>query len=111
MMDISAQRCTYHAHREAVARCPSCHHFYCRECITEHESRMLCATCLSRQAGSRRGQRRVRRVFRALTTPLALVTGLVAAWLFFQLLGAMLVRLPAAFHDGRPAAWFEPIDG
>ena len=108
MTDISAQRCYYHAHREAVARCPSCLRYYCRECITEHESRMLCAACLARQAGSHPGRRRV---LRALTAPFALGIGLVAAWLFFQLVGAMLVRLPAAFHDGRPAQWFDPIDG
>ena len=38
--------CVTHADRLSVARCPSCRQFYCSECITEHEGRMICAACL-----------------------------------------------------------------
>jgi len=39
-------RCWNHEAREAVCRCPQCGRSYCRECVTEHESRLLCAACL-----------------------------------------------------------------
>ena len=44
--DLSLQRCRNHAEREAVARCPGCGHHFCRECVTEHDDRILCAACL-----------------------------------------------------------------
>ena len=36
--------------REAVARCPECTQFFCRECITEHDDRVLCSACLKKLA-------------------------------------------------------------
>jgi hypothetical protein len=46
---VSEQRCRNHAVRTAAGRCPGCHFFYCRECITEHDGRMLCAACVQKQ--------------------------------------------------------------
>jgi hypothetical protein len=106
-MELSSQRCYHHAHREAVARCPSCHHYYCRECSTEHDGRMLCASCLAQLADA---QPKSKRVLRFITTPGALVLGLIATWFFFQSLGAVLVRLPASFHEGRPHQGLEIPD-
>ena len=42
------QRCWNHEAREAACRCPACGRSYCRECVSEHEGRLLCAACLSR---------------------------------------------------------------
>ena len=47
---LTHQRCFHHSHREAVARCPECRQFYCRECVTEHDYRVICATCLKKIA-------------------------------------------------------------
>jgi hypothetical protein len=44
------QRCTNHPQREASARCPECRRFFCRECVTEHDDRVLCASCLAKLA-------------------------------------------------------------
>jgi hypothetical protein len=41
-------RCWTHDSREAVCRCPECGRSFCRECVTEHQSRLLCAACLAR---------------------------------------------------------------
>ena len=49
-VSISQARCGNHAGREAVARCPECRGFFCRECITEHEGRLICAQCQLRLA-------------------------------------------------------------
>jgi len=100
MQILSEQRCFNHALREAVARCPECTQFYCRECITEHDDRVLCAACLRKLARpplfKRRGFARIFRVAQ-------LMSGLLAAWLFFYLLGNALLSIPASFHEG--ALW------
>ena len=49
LVNLSQQRCFNHTSREAVARCPECGRFFCRECITEHDDRVLCAVCLGKK--------------------------------------------------------------
>jgi hypothetical protein len=90
------QRCSNHLEREAVARCPECRRFFCRECVTEHLGRMICAGCVARLAS--RGGRRERSVS-ALWLALAL-GGLLLAWLVFYYLGMGLARIPSSFHGG-----------
>jgi hypothetical protein len=51
MQDLTHQRCYHHQFREAVARCPECGRFFCRECITEHADKVLCASCLGKTLG------------------------------------------------------------
>ena len=48
MAAVALQRCLHHGEREAIARCPECGSFFCRECITEHDERVLCASCLAK---------------------------------------------------------------
>jgi hypothetical protein len=48
MASLAFERCSTHAAREAVCRCPLCARYYCRECVTEHEERLVCAACLAR---------------------------------------------------------------
>jgi hypothetical protein len=97
MQSLSNQRCFNHAIREAVARCPECRQFFCRECITEHDDRVVCAACL------------VRLTRKPLTRRLALgkvlwltqaVVGLLIVWFFFFLIGESLLKLPNSFHEG-----------
>lgn len=97
-MNISvAQRCAYHRTREAVARCPECQRFFCRECVSEHEDRVLCAGCLS--ATLRVEAPRSSRVGPILRVAGA-VTGLLIAWWFYDLIGRGLTALPANVHSG-----------
>jgi hypothetical protein len=95
MPSLSHQRCFHHAVREAVARCPSCARFYCRECITEHEGRVLCASCL-KIAGQQRSAGRIA----WLSGTFQVLAGLVVAWLFFFWFGLALLSIPSSFHDG-----------
>lgn len=82
--------------REAAARCPSCGRYFCRECVTEHEGRILCAPCLVREAQSRATASR-----RMVVRPaLAALAGFVALWFVFYLAGQILLALPSKFHDG-----------
>jgi hypothetical protein len=97
MRDLAYQRCLNHAEREAVARCPGCGNCFCRECITEHEDRVLCAACL-RRAG--RAPLLRRRGFAGVTRLAQCLLGLLVAWFFFYLIGESLLALPTSFHEG-----------
>jgi len=100
MVGLSHQRCFNHAAREAVARCPECRQFFCRECVTEHDDRVICAACLRKLAVV---PLKGRRGFLGLVRIAQLCTGVFLAWLFFYWAGQMLLRLPSSFHDG--TAW------
>ena len=85
--------------REAVARCPLCSHTYCRECITDYEGRMLCASCLSTHRGKK--EKGSGFGWRGLGMLGFAGLGLALSWLLFYLLAVLLLRIPAEFHEGR----------
>ena len=97
MLPLSQHRCLNHAAREAVARCPECRRFFCRECVTEHEGRALCSACLARLT-----QVTVKRPWRTgwLVAPFTTVAGLLVAWLFFYGVGHVLLSIPDDWHEG-----------
>ncbi len=97
MRVLADQRCFNHAQREAVARCPSCENYFCRECITEHEDRVICAACLAKLA---RIPLLRRRGFAGFIRAGQCLLGVMAAWFFFYLVGEILLSLPTAFHEG-----------
>ncbi len=96
MNALRDRRCFHHPHREAVARCPECRRFYCRECAVEHDSRLLCADCLART----RADGTARRPSWPWHLPLRLLTGLVGLWFLFYVMGRALLLMPTAFHEG-----------
>jgi hypothetical protein len=89
---VIEQRCWNHEDREAVCRCPQCGRSYCRECVTEHQSRLLCAACLRLVAYEARPARRIFRRF--LPAGMAL-GGLVLAWFVFYGAGEALLESTA----------------
>ena len=97
MTSLAHQRCFNHAGREAVARCPQCGRFFCRECVTEHEDRVICAVCLRRQG---RPQLTKRGWFVGVLRAGEVLLAVFAAWLFFRLVGGGLLLLPSSFHEG-----------
>jgi hypothetical protein len=73
-------RCWNHEAREAVCQCPECRRSFCRECVTEHESRLLCAACLRHAArAAAAGGGGMRRAFAAGLT----LAGVALAWAVF----------------------------
>lgn len=92
------EHCYHHREREAVVRCPACHRFFCRECVTEHDDRMLCSTCLSRITAA--GADQSGRWINALALPMQWLAGFVMAWFIFYLIGQMLLAIPHTFHEG-----------
>ncbi len=100
MQTLSQQRCFNHAGREAVARCPVCKQFFCRECVTEHDDRVVCSACLKKLARQPLSPRlSLAWLFRLAQ----LVFGIFVAWFFFFLIGQGLLKLPDSFHEG--ALW------
>lgn len=96
-MALHAHRCLHHVEREAAARCPACRQFFCRECVTEHEGRVLCSDCLAKLTTP---QHTGRSSFTWLLDPMLAALGLAMAWIFFYALGTMLLWLPSTWHDG-----------
>ena len=95
--DLAHQRCFNHAGREAVACCPECGRYFCRECVTEHEDRVVCASCLAGLAGdAAAGKSRLGVVLRATLC----AAGLLTVWLFFYAVGQGLLVMPSSFHEG-----------
>lgn len=94
---LHTRRCARHADREAAARCPSCGGFFCRECVVEHDGRLLCTSCLERQAASppaRRGG------WAGARRSLGLAAATLAAVLVFYGIGSLLLDIPPQFHEG-----------
>ena len=99
---LTRRKCRQHPAREAAARCPGCGRFFCRECVSEHRDRVLCAECLRRESLPPPARRRTFVIARTVTR---LAAGVLGAWLFFHLLGQVLLRIPDTFHAaGAPEA-------
>ena len=101
MHALAQQHCLNHLDREAVARCPECTQYFCRECVVEHDDRLLCAACLRRLLAAAGGEKRFRFLsFAPFARALQLTLGVLAAWLFFYFAGRALLLIPSSFHDG-----------
>lgn len=97
MNALAHQRCFNHAVREAVARCSECKQFFCRECITEHDDRVVCSACLKKLALLPLTKRPA---FAQVLRLAQCALGILIAWFFFFLIGAGLLKIPASFHEG-----------
>jgi len=100
MASLASQRCLHHSGREAVARCPECGRFFCRECIVEHEDRVICAGCLTKLADAQnKAPSRIR--LAALLPAVGVWLGLLVAWLVFYFVGRTLLSVPDDFRAGK----------
>lgn len=106
MSSLAAQRCLRHFDREAAARCPECRGYFCRECISEHEGRVLCATCLSRLHAKPDQKQSSWRWLLVFPRLLLILTAFALVWGAIYLGGRALLLMPSAFHDG--TLWHEP---
>lgn len=97
MQNLAQQNCLNHSTREAAARCPECRFFFCRECITEHDDRVICANCLKKIIKLTERKSSALQFLRPAALGLA---GFFTAWLFFFWIGHGLLSIPTEFHDG-----------
>jgi len=93
---LAQQRCGNHPMREAAARCQQCRDFFCRECVTEHGERLVCAACLRRLASTPGAPSRRRLAGLGIAARAAF--GVLTAWFYFYLIGQMLLLIPSSFH-------------
>ena len=92
------QQCVHHPARPASARCPSCRQSFCRECVVEHEGRIICADCLARVLAERGGRRR--RLAVPIFPVVQALVAIGALWWMFYVLAGVLLRIPADVHEG-----------
>ena len=97
-MSLAKTRCFQHADREAAARCPECERFYCRECVTEHDGRMICRTCLEILQREFEAEKKGT-LSEAWAWLLAFGGYVLASYVFYQM-GRFLLRIPSEFHSG-----------
>lgn len=97
MNSLANRKCFNHQFREAAARCPECGRHFCRECVTEHEGRVLCALCIDGLAG---GSDSKSRRFRWITRFFLFLSGIAGTWMFFYFIGRILLSIPDSFHEG-----------
>ncbi len=93
---IAGLRCFNHGGREAVAQCLECTRYYCRECVTAHGGRVLCADCLGHTAVNAAPRKPV---ITMAWRGLQLVTGFVVVWMVVYMTGRGLLWLPSEFHE------------
>ncbi len=102
MSSLHQTRCINHAGREAAARCPVCKNYFCRECITEHEGRVICAACLQKTAPQM--EKKNSGIFKGTTHLFGGITkaaaGLFLLWFLFYAVGRFLLIIPDSFHTG-----------
>lgn len=91
----SRERCSNHLAREAVARCPECRRFLCRECATEHGGRVICSLCMRTLLEAKSARKKSGWP----AAVLGVMAGLLAGWFFFYVVGQMLLSLPSRFHE------------
>ena len=89
--------CFNHPQREAAAKCVSCGHAFCRECVTPVDRRMFCATCLREKTSMKVAKKRDWFLLSILGQA---VLGILGLWFTTYVLGRALLELPASFHEG-----------
>lgn len=111
---LSKMRCARHPEREAAACCAACGLAFCRECVSEHEGRLLCAACLGKIVATAKADEAARGRGRSLISPktikraLALTAGAAWLWLCFYLAGLAVEKLPQAVHEG--TVWSQAVE-
>lgn len=81
-----------------MARCPECRNYFCRECVTEHQGRLVCASCLQRPEETK--ARKTASVWNPIANTFKAAFGILLAWIFFYAIGQLLLLIPDSFHSG-----------
>jgi hypothetical protein len=98
-----------------VARCPECRRFYCRECVTEHDDRLLCASCL-KKAAIAEDAAKPSAALGYIRSAIGVAFGFGAAWIFFVIVLFTLAALPTnwdfseAWKDKSTTKDVRPVD-
>ncbi len=99
MPDALRQSCFNHPDREASARCPACGNFFCHECVVEHGSRIICASCLAKETADGKGPAGAN-VFLRIS---AMLLSFALAWLLFSCICHFMPGVKVDFHENAAA--------
>lgn len=83
-----------------MARCPQCTRYFCRECVTDHDGRLMCRSCLATAAAA---DVATPRAWGKIVWPLLAAAGWLLAWFLAYAAGDLLTRVPDSWH-GVPGA-------
>jgi hypothetical protein len=100
MIELTEHLCFNHRGRDASARCPECRRFFCRECVTEHDDRVICASCLARLLEGATTKDDRPRARQRVSLGVQVGLGAFVLWLVFYSLGQILLRIPSQYHEG-----------
>ncbi|HZU27682.1 MAG TPA: hypothetical protein VFA04_19280 [Bryobacteraceae bacterium] len=95
-MSSLQQTCFVHASREAVALCIDCRHSFCRECVVDHDGRLICAACLGKL---QRKPRQASRRWRSIASAAGLGAALILCWILFYMGGRALLMSEPRHHS------------
>ena len=108
MSALHQTKCFNHIDREAVARCPECRNFFCRECVTEHEGRLICAACLQNDEApvvEKSNKDGFRKAWSFLAATVKVLLSIFILWMVFYAIGQVLLLIPDSFHSGDMWGW------
>lgn len=108
MNNLKNLKCENHQEREAAVRCPGCYLFFCRECATEHNGRLLCLGCLKNNLATSDG---IVKRSGILVLTVIFIASLFASWYFFYIIGIALASIPQDYHNGTAIEKAVGIDG
>jgi hypothetical protein len=69
-----------------------CARYYCRECVVENDSRLICATCIEK---SRKAKVDTRGRATSFQLPAMAAVGFLLAWGVFYAIGLALLMIPS----------------
>ncbi len=74
-----------------MCRCPRCRHFYCRECVTEHDGEFVCSACLRAIAAPKQTVKVRWRTLKWVLSPAIYASALLVSWIYFYGIGQLLL--------------------
>jgi len=78
-----------------VSLCVECRRAYCRECVVDHDGRLICAACLAGlRAPAARGGSVRQRIFAAA----GMAVTLLLCWIVFYMAGRLLMTAESGHH-------------
>ncbi len=95
MSVFTERRCFVHPVREAAGLCVSCRRSFCRECLVDHDHRLMCGSCVAqtvRDSGARPHSRA------RLLGIAALPVALLIAWAAVYVAGRILLLNDTTRH-------------
>lgn len=87
--------CCLHPQRGAAGICKGCARPFCRECLTEHDYRFLCKSCMAAlvAADARRAT-----LWAWISRPAAAIASFLAVYLTFFAFGKIIALIPPEYH-------------